>query len=557
MPDNDLDMYLAFSDELQKVAASKHRMAVPQTRSGRRSMRVDTLLRKDRDGTLFKRWHDRIPGGLADKKKPQDFAPKALVQGQKVESEHTSSPAIATEIAMDHLTEDPKYYPKLEKMEAKTGAAMVTDDLKNFESRLKPGDILLTRAVHPTMMSRIVSAVQHSEFGHSSIYAGNGKVIDTRTDKGVFETTLPEVYKKWGGGREIRAYRPKIDAEARHEAIEKAKDFIGTPYDMKGALRLLLPAGANKGLDDAKKKAVICSQVVIHAYPHLNFAASKNRDHVLPADIANSPLTKRVAELKQKVAFKLQGHTTVQGLPVSIENLKGSVRKGVDPDGKPWKTVFKLPYGYIPGTKGNDGEEIDVYVGPHKKAPNAFVIHQRKITGKGFDEDKVMLGFDDIEEARKFYLEHYNKVGPKLLGPITTITVDELKRRLDEKREHKKLATVDISNTSLYADRTGPQQPKKPNDIPDAEGSDTPTSKLAWDGVGSGAGPLSNAMARIDQDEKPDRRQKGDVPSRDGTSPGQAVTVKHEAGPDFAATVPTAASISMATSSESGPTTRM
>lgn len=434
MPGNDLEMYLAFSDELQKVAASKQRMAVPQTRTGRRSMRVDTMLKKDRDGSLFKHWHDHLPGGLADKKKPTDFNSKSLSQGQKVESEHTSSPALSTEIAMDHLTEDPSYYKKLEKMEAKTGAAMVTDDLKNFESRLKPGDILLTRAVHPTLMSRIVSAVQHSEFGHSSIYAGNGKVIDTRMDKGVFETTLPEVYKKWGGGREIRAYRPKIDAEARSAAIDKAKDFIGTPYDTKGALRLLLPAGANKGLDDAKKKAVICSQVVVHAYPHLNFAASKNREHVLPADIANSPLTKRIAELKQKVAFKLQGHTNVQGLPISIENRKGSVRKGVDKDGKPWKTIFKIPYGYIPGTKGNDGEAIDVYVGPHKKAPNAFVIHQRKLDGKGFDEDKILLGMKDIEEARKFYLEHYNSVGKKLLGPITTITIDELKRVLDEKK---------------------------------------------------------------------------------------------------------------------------
>lgn len=154
------------------------------------------------------------------------------------------------------------------------------------------------------------------------------------------------------------------------------------------------------------------------------------------------------------------------------------------------------------------------------------------------------------------------------------------------KDELQKIAAVDPSNTTLYADRTGPQQPKKPNDIPDMEGSDTPTSKLAkpkytalsdptvikfwnaagrttekkklaWDGVGSGSGPISSTMARIDQDEKPDRRQKGDVPSRDGTSPGSALTVKHEDGRDFAATVPTAASTSMATSSESGPTTRM
>lgn len=60
---------------------------------------------------------DLIPGGLADKKKPEDFDPEDLKAGVKVEREHTSNPAIATEIAMDHLTEDPKYYKKLKRME--------------------------------------------------------------------------------------------------------------------------------------------------------------------------------------------------------------------------------------------------------------------------------------------------------------------------------------------------------------------------------------------------------------------------------------------------------
>jgi hypothetical protein len=63
-------------------------------------------------------WEDEMSGGRADKKNPKDFDPKALEKGIKVEKEHTSDPHIATEIAMDHLTEDPKYYDKLEKMEA-------------------------------------------------------------------------------------------------------------------------------------------------------------------------------------------------------------------------------------------------------------------------------------------------------------------------------------------------------------------------------------------------------------------------------------------------------
>jgi len=60
---------------------------------------------------------DLVPGGLADKKKPSDFDPKQLAKGVKVEMEHTDDRGLAQEISMDHLTEDPDYYIKLQKME--------------------------------------------------------------------------------------------------------------------------------------------------------------------------------------------------------------------------------------------------------------------------------------------------------------------------------------------------------------------------------------------------------------------------------------------------------
>lgn len=57
---------------------------------------------------------DKIPGGLADKAKPEDFNHRALAMGLKAELEHTDDLDIALEIAMDHLSEDPGYYDKLE-----------------------------------------------------------------------------------------------------------------------------------------------------------------------------------------------------------------------------------------------------------------------------------------------------------------------------------------------------------------------------------------------------------------------------------------------------------
>lgn len=65
----------------------------------------------------FAEWEDEIDGGLADKKKPEDFDKEQLNAGIKIEMEHTNNKLLATEIAMDHLTEDPSYYKKLKTIE--------------------------------------------------------------------------------------------------------------------------------------------------------------------------------------------------------------------------------------------------------------------------------------------------------------------------------------------------------------------------------------------------------------------------------------------------------
>lgn len=71
------------------------------------------------DSVRTKEAADKIKGGLADHMKASDFDKKQLNKGIKVEKEHTESPEIAKEIAEDHLTENPKYYETLEKMENK------------------------------------------------------------------------------------------------------------------------------------------------------------------------------------------------------------------------------------------------------------------------------------------------------------------------------------------------------------------------------------------------------------------------------------------------------
>jgi hypothetical protein len=61
---------------------------------------------------------DFLVGGEADGAKDNEFDPGQLRMGQHHELEHTDNPAVALEIAKDHLREDPLYYTKLKRMEA-------------------------------------------------------------------------------------------------------------------------------------------------------------------------------------------------------------------------------------------------------------------------------------------------------------------------------------------------------------------------------------------------------------------------------------------------------
>jgi hypothetical protein len=62
-------------------------------------------------------WKNFLKGGLSAGKRPSDFDARALRQGMRVEAEHTSSVRAQRKIAMDHLTEDKRYYTKLARME--------------------------------------------------------------------------------------------------------------------------------------------------------------------------------------------------------------------------------------------------------------------------------------------------------------------------------------------------------------------------------------------------------------------------------------------------------
>ena len=122
-------------------------------------------------------------------------------------------------------------------------------------------------------------------------------------------------------------------------------------------------------------------------------------------------------------AYKLQGRIDFQGLNISIENRKRSVRKWYDPLKKEkGRTKMIYPYGYIRLTEGSDGEHVDCYIGDNRESKKVYVIHQQNPNTKKYDEDKVMLGFGTADEAKEAYLKHYND--PNFFGSMDEWQID-------------------------------------------------------------------------------------------------------------------------------------
>ena len=130
-----------------------------------------------------------------------------------------------------------------------------------------------------------------------------------------------------------------------------------------------------------------------------------------------------------------KGHININGFEITIENPKGSYRKGVDSNGKEWKIKMNNDYGYFLKSIGYDGDHIDVFLGNDFDSKKIFVVDQ-KINGK-FDESKVMFGFKTSNEAKKAYLSNYEKDW-KGFHKITEVDEETFKSWLYDGKKQRK-----------------------------------------------------------------------------------------------------------------------
>ena len=124
-----------------------------------------------------------------------------------------------------------------------------------------------------------------------------------------------------------------------------------------------------------------------------------------------------------------KGHVKVDGLNITIEQPKGSIRRGTDANGKQWESEMHNTYGYIRGTESVDGDHIDIFLSDNPTEGNVFVVDQVNQRTGDFDEHKVMYGFNSMEEAVQAYRDQYED-GWKV-GTVTEVSREEFKKWVD------------------------------------------------------------------------------------------------------------------------------
>ena len=321
-------------------------------------------------------WVDELPGGLADQKNPTTFDPGELGRGRAEErKEHTTSKHIATEIAMDHLTEDPKYYEKLKAIEKKGMselgiAGIVRRALEGGREAQVAKFIRRTgaRAGERMAMGKNV-AVRESR----SFMAGHPSIAGARTGN-VLPAVSGEFNARFGTGEGKTASLHQL-ASALLDKVANG-DMLQYFQDHPKKLREKLERDRRK--NGLPKQASALIEVFGHRRRRI-----------------------------EKLAGVAKRQVTWNGLAMKIEQDPGDIRSGKSKSGHEWSKKMFASYGYVPGTggKGDDGEAIDVYFAKDPVDAPAYKVQQLKHGGEP-DEQKYMIGYPSKEAAKAEYLRH-------------------------------------------------------------------------------------------------------------------------------------------------------
>jgi hypothetical protein len=244
------------------------------------------------------------------------------------------------------------------------------------------------------------------------VFSVEGKPLDPKVIEDFLQSTFgvsAASFRKLHASSEFsKQFQNLASGESDHDALKEAGDNAASA--VAESLGHSDPSAVEEDIDPITKEALHISARLQPAVKSLTYSG-----------------------------HKLQDRVNWRGLKVSIENKKGSKRKWYDKGAKKeGETLMHYSYGYVRGSKGTDGDHVDVYLGPNEESDRVFIVHQQKAPEfKEYDEDKVMLGFDSVDEAKAAYLKQYDN--PKFFGSMSEMSFEEFSDKVTDKGSHGKI----------------------------------------------------------------------------------------------------------------------
>lgn len=244
---------------------------------------------------------------------------------------------------------------------------------------------------------------------------GNYRVVVARDESGnwvltAFDNKIPakEKKKRKDAATPGTAGQPNAEARAVASNLSAGKDNNSAKDKQEveaESLENVAKALPLNGTDLRGKEAPKQVQTEMQSEPQASTTVQQ------AVEAASAEVNTEPTPAQAEAGNYKKGHVTIGEFDITIENPAGSQRKGVDANGKEWHTTMANAYGYIKGTEGVDGDHIDVFLHSDMDQWNGrkvYVVDQTNTDGS-FDEHKVMLGFNDKDEAMTAYLANYDK----------------------------------------------------------------------------------------------------------------------------------------------------
>ena len=288
----------------------------------------------------------------------------------------------------------------------------------------------------------------------------NTLMIELSKDGSYWNVNTAGVFKKSYGKDKKEVYNRHTTVKQSAETAEtsQADEHSGT----QSTSRMNVPTTS------ADKGTTLPADQQTSDKENTKKVADSEGENTLKAKIeaASADVNTEPTEAQKEAGNYKKGHVQVGTFDITIEQPEGSIRRGTDADGKQWEIKMHNTYGYFRGTEGVDGDHIDVFLSNDIDGWNGrkvFVVDQYNPDGT-FDEHKVMLGFNDMDEAKSDYLANYEKGwenGRRIT--VSTTNLEDFEKWIDS--SHRKTKPFSeyssVNKETVATDKGGEKAEKK------------------------------------------------------------------------------------------------